>query len=237
MRRVQGSKGVALLECVNPKKGKYRLRWDVREEEDSASYAEAEFTHLPTVEEVEAAIGGSDSEATDEELLRIGEALGYERENFLKRYEKVEAARVAADPFLQLMEVVREQHLNAPDVPDKAALRVPDTFFTFRRLCKMGKQVAKGTVLHHNGKLWRVVQVHTPMEIYPPSSDTASLYARIDPAHEGTADDPIPYEQMMAFESGKYYEQYGVVYLCVLTTATGYPNDLRDLPTIVQEVK
>ena len=40
----------------------------------------------------------------------------------------------------------------------------------------------------------------------------------------------------MAFEKGKYYSQYEVVYLCILTTVNGYPNDLKDLPTIVQPV-
>lgn len=237
MRRVSGSKGLPLLECVNPKRGKYRLRWDVREEDGNAvSYAEVEFTHLPTPAEVESAIGGSGTEATDEELGAIGELLGYQAADFLGKFRQAAGERMAGDPMLQLMEVVREQHLSATDVPDKTALRVPDTFYTFRHLCKAGKTLQKGVVLRYGGKPWRVVQAHTPMEIYPPSESTASLYARIELAHEGTADDPIPYVQMMAFEAGKYYEQYGVVYLCILTTVTGYPNDLKDLPTIVREV-
>ena len=64
--------------------------------------------------------------------------------------------------------------------------------------------------------------------------ETASLYARVEPGHAGTKVDPIPYEQGMVFEKGKYYSQYGAVYVCILTTQTGYPYDLKDLPTIVK---
>ena len=46
MRRVEGSAGVSLMECTNPVKDKWRIRWDVQEKEDgSASYMEEEFSH------------------------------------------------------------------------------------------------------------------------------------------------------------------------------------------------
>ena len=53
MRRVEGSAGVSLMECTNPVKDKWRIRWDVQEKEDgSASYMEEEFSHKPTDEEI-----------------------------------------------------------------------------------------------------------------------------------------------------------------------------------------
>lgn len=53
MRRVEGSVGVRLLECTNPIKGKWRIRWDVQElENGKASYMEEEFSHKPTDEEI-----------------------------------------------------------------------------------------------------------------------------------------------------------------------------------------
>ena len=53
MRRVEGSAGVSLMECTNPVKDKWRIRWDVQEKEDgSASYMEEEFNHKPTGEEI-----------------------------------------------------------------------------------------------------------------------------------------------------------------------------------------
>ena len=30
MKRVEGSAGIKLLECTNPVKGKWRVRWDVQ---------------------------------------------------------------------------------------------------------------------------------------------------------------------------------------------------------------
>ena len=53
MKRVEGSAGVRLLECTNPVKDKWRVRWDVKEREDgSASYMESEFSGKPSVESV-----------------------------------------------------------------------------------------------------------------------------------------------------------------------------------------
>lgn len=53
MRKVQGSINVALLECVNPKRGKWRVRWDVTEQEDgNAIYMEEEFDHKPERDEI-----------------------------------------------------------------------------------------------------------------------------------------------------------------------------------------
>ena len=53
MRRVEGSAGVSLMECTNPVKDKWRIRWDVQEKENgSASYMEEEFGHKPTDEEI-----------------------------------------------------------------------------------------------------------------------------------------------------------------------------------------
>lgn len=53
MRKVQGSPGVQLLECTNPVKNKWRVRWDVQKKDDmTAFYMEEEFDHKPTAEEI-----------------------------------------------------------------------------------------------------------------------------------------------------------------------------------------
>lgn len=62
---------------------------------------------------------------------------------------------------------------------------------------------------------------HTSQAEWTPGTETASLWTRIDAAHAGTADDPIPYEGNMALENGKHYSQDGVVYRC--TRDTGNP--------------
>lgn len=234
MKRVEGSAGVALIECTSPVRNKWRIRWDVQEKGDGlVSYMEEEFDSKPTPENIEKSLFENDMDMRQSELLKIGELLGYSQDEFERRFNAGYDTRLATNPYIQLMEVVREQHLMATDIPDAVALKVPATFFTFTELCKRGKQVEKGIVFKYGGRPWRVVQAHTPVDIYPPSFETAALYVKIESKHAGTIDDPIPYEQGMAFEQGKYYSQYGVVYICILTTETGYPNDLKDLPTIV----
>lgn len=52
MKRVEGTAGVALLECINPVKNKWRVRWDVHEDGNSATYMEEEFNHRPTEADV-----------------------------------------------------------------------------------------------------------------------------------------------------------------------------------------
>ena len=106
---------------------------------------------------------------------------------------------------------------------------------------EFGKEVEIGFRLRvvegESDTLFEVIQKHKLQADWKPGIETASLYKIVEAEHAGTLDDPIPYVQGMAFEKDKYYEQYGVIYLCILTTVTGYPNDLKDLPTIVQEVK
>lgn len=106
---------------------------------------------------------------------------------------------------------------------------------------EFGKEVKIGFRLRvvegESDTLFEVIQKHKLQADWKPGIETVSLYKIVEAEHAGTLDDPIPYVQGMAFEKDKYYKQYDVIYLCILTTVTGYPNDLKDLPTIVQEVK
>ena len=44
---------VQLIECISPKRNRWAVRWDVREEgEDVTSYMEEIIDHAPTVEDV-----------------------------------------------------------------------------------------------------------------------------------------------------------------------------------------
>lgn len=80
MNRVIGSKGAAALECVNPKKNKWRVRWDFQEAEDgtTAEYMEQEFDHRPTKEEVKQLIVGWYNEQTERTILEDMEWEGWQ---------------------------------------------------------------------------------------------------------------------------------------------------------------
>lgn len=57
MNRVNGAQGVRLIECTNPVKDKWRVRWDVHDNEDgSADYMEAEFHGRPSDDTIKAMV-------------------------------------------------------------------------------------------------------------------------------------------------------------------------------------
>lgn len=85
---------------------------------------------------------------------------------------------------------------------------------------KEGDSVKKGDKFTYEGKLYAVLQDHTILAHYEPSINTASLYVEVTPEYTeageelGTLENPIEYNGNMVLESGKYYTQEGVTYLC-----------------------
>ncbi len=70
MKRAQGSAEVKLLECVNPVKDKWRVRWDVQERDDgSADYMEVELNHRPSGEEIKTLVRTWYNEQADTAIL------------------------------------------------------------------------------------------------------------------------------------------------------------------------
>lgn len=98
-----------------------------------------------------------------------------------------------------------------------------------------GTHHPKGHKVQRNGKLWRAMQEHTAQTGWEPEN-AASLWEQINETHAGTVADPIPYDGNMALESGKYYTQNGVVYLCNRDTVNPVYNALADLVGIYVEV-
>lgn len=128
--------------------------------------------------------------------------------------------------------------INTYALSDEQALQVKDLYPTWSEL--IGQTLQKDFKLQHDGQLYKVLQEHTAQAEWVPGVDTASLYAVVSASaseeHAGTQEDPIPYVQMMLLEVGKYYTQDGVTYLCIQSTQTGYPNDLKDMASLVQPV-
>lgn len=70
MRRIEGTSDVKLIECVNPTRGKWRIRWDVQTDENGkATYMEEEFSHRPTADEIKKTITGWYDQQTDAAIL------------------------------------------------------------------------------------------------------------------------------------------------------------------------
>lgn len=98
-----------------------------------------------------------------------------------------------------------------------------------------GIAVKTGERYNSDGDLWEVVQGHTTQANWKPSLNTLSLWKKVQVEHSGTADDPIPFEQGMSIETGKYYSQYGVTYKAI-QDAVAVVYDLYQIPAIVQPV-
>ena len=120
------------------------------------------------------------------------------------------------------------------NLTDEESLEVKDLYPEWES--KMGQQVNTGEKYQYNDKLWKVLQQHTVQENWKPGEGTESLYAEVSKSHAGTKEDPIPYNNNMELENGKYYSQDGVTYLCTRDTGIPVYNPLADLVGIYVEV-
>lgn len=128
----------------------------------------------------------------------------------------------------QLHEMLLEQYNERTDISDEEALKRPLLVYSWDTY--MGRSLAAGQVVSHDGKLWRVRQaVATVLENQPPSLDTAALYEVIEVEPAGTQDDPIPYTPPMEIFNGKYYTQGGVLYKCTRDSGQALTHNLSDL--------
>lgn len=148
--------------------------------------------------------------------------------------ESADYIQVAA--IRNLMSVTMEG-IQAMSLTDDESLKVKDVYPEWEEY--INGSLSQGMKVQHEGKLYKVLQAVNPvLSIYPPGAvGTEALYAVINESHAGTQEDPIPYEQNMVLEKGKYYTQYGVMYECIMTTLTGYPNDLYELSSVVKAVE
>ena len=161
-------------------------------------------------------------EMTAEELAEMQEAAA--------QAEAEEKRRPLSSSEVQEM-LVRQQ-INTLTVDDQMALRMLEFYPEWAA----GTSYAAGDRLVYNGDLYKVLQAHTAQETWLPGTGTESLYTRIDEAHDGTKYDPIPYDGNMALESGKYYTQGGMTYLCSRDTVNPVYNALSELVGIYVEV-
>ena len=65
-----GSAGVLPIECINPRRNTYRIRWNITEQPDgTAEWTEQDFDHRPTLDEIKSAIIASINQATEAAIL------------------------------------------------------------------------------------------------------------------------------------------------------------------------
>lgn len=133
-----------------------------------------------------------------------------------------------------VQELVVKQYNERTDISNEEALDYMAIIYPWDYY--LDKVLTEGMMVTYEDKPWRVRQTHAPLEIYPPSLETASLYEAIDKEHSGDANDPIPYMPPMEVFEGKHYEQYGVVYRCTRSSGVALTHDLSALVGLYVEV-
>lgn len=125
----------------------------------------------------------------------------------------------------EVSRLIIRQQINTLEVDDQTAVRMTE----FYPAWESEQAYTAGYKVQYGGKLWRCIQAHTSQDSWAPSTDTASLWERIDETHTGDQYDPIPYEGNMALTAGLHYTQDGVTYLCNRDTGIAVYNALSEL--------
>lgn len=126
--------------------------------------------------------------------------------------------------------------VNTMTLSDEDALSVKSLYPQWDKF--IGKPLTKDMKVQHDGKLYKVLQdIPVVLENQSPSVETAALYTEISETHSGNADDPIPYNNNMELEKGKYYIQDGKTYLCTRDTEVPVYQPLAELVGIYVELQ
>lgn len=151
-----------------------------------------------------------------------------------QKAEKIERTRPLTAEEVTAMLI--KQQVNTLEVDDNTALRMVEFYPAWNGL--IGQTVDKaGFRFTYGGKLYKTIPAnHTFQANWVPGVGTESLYTRIDETHDGSLYDPIPYDGNMALESGKYYIQDDVVYLCNRDTGQPVYNALAELVGLYVEI-
>ena len=141
--------------------------------------------------------------------------------------------------ILEQAKAIREaMDIASATLDDAKAVECMRLFPQWSELVKKSEKVAKGFRFQHDGKLYRTEQAeYTFVAHYVPgTAGTESLFSKVDEAHKGTIEDPIPYEKNMEIYDGMYYTQNGVLYLCIRSSGQPMYHDLESLIGIYVEV-
>lgn len=161
-------------------------------------------------------------DAVQEELARMRAA------------QREQALRERARPLTtsEVLERLIPAQLNAVAVDDNTALRMMGYYPQWAS----GADYTVGYKVQHGGKLWRCRQAHSTITGWEPPN-VASLWEQVCESHDGSEEDPIPYEGNMALTSGLYYTQDYRLFRCIRDTGNPVYHRLEELVGLyVEEV-
>lgn len=162
-----------------------------------------------------------------------GEKIWVNPSNGLTKYKNGESWEDLV-PEMQLMSFAK-MAVNTMSLTDEQALSVKLLHPEWKEF--IGGSLSVGERVMYDDKLYKVKQEINPvLENQPPSIETAALYEEINEKHAGTKEDPIPFNNNMELELGKYYSQNGVTYMCFRDSQQPVYQNLADLVGIYVQI-
>lgn len=142
--------------------------------------------------------------------------------------EDMEQGGVTSELQAAAMVVTRFQ---AQALPDQEALKAKVIYRTFDELVEKSYTAKeKGYKFCDGGDLYKTAQDNVTFQAqYRPGPGTESLYTRIDEAHAGTLEDPIPWKVNMQPELNKYYKEGELIAKCIEDPGQALHNNLPEL--------
>ena len=167
---------------------------------------------------------------TDERLESLEETTRQQAEELKKVKEEIESGVPGVDPDLMHASFVVAKY-NAQTLPDDKALEAKAIYEKFNDLVKAGYTAkTKGFKFTHENILYKTAQDNLTFQAqHIPGTGTESLYTRIDEAHKGTKEDPIPYHVNMEVFKDKYYTEDGILYKCTRDSGQALHNKASEL--------
>lgn len=142
-------------------------------------------------------------------------------------------SRVGDDTMSAMLVVARA---GAQSLPDSLALQARALYDDWEDV--IGQTVSAGFKFRYGGKLYKTIQstLLIQEQYVPGAAGTESLYTEINEQNQGTMEYPIPYNNNMELENGKYYIQNEVTYRCIRDTGQPVYHDLSALVGIYVEI-
>lgn len=159
--------------------------------------------------------------ASQEEAVLWKEITEIERDQMIEE-GKIFAPESVDYTYLNKIDLLMagiSEKINDAGLTAEQALEKKQYFPKFDNL--IGEPATPEFRFQHGEDLFEVLQPHTfSAEWVPGEAGTESLYKKVS-LHEGSKEDPIPWEPNMQLYQGKYYTEAEVLYLC--TRDSGIP--------------
>ena len=124
----------------------------------------------------------------------------------------------------EIVEMLLPKLVNTLEVDNNTAIKMKEFYPEWVE----GVSYEAGFKLKYKDRLYKVLQAHTSQVGWTPDIVPA-LFVEINEEYTGAKEEPIPYNNNMALENGKYYYQNEVIYLCNRDTINPVYHDLKDL--------